>query len=344
MKSSHASNESPAAAATTAYASEPDLQIEETDIRVLSNYVDEGWGSDGLTLVGLGPPSSRSPVVLSDPHATVKKTLRSEPPGPWGSDEDEPPPRSLRYRKGGIWGAAVPLLVVFAAVVVFALRGLAPSSPRASAPAARAIETSAREPSTRESTGVFVKLTNPAVRVTVDGIDRGTPPVLLMDLAPGSHVVSVSGPGYARYEQTVTLIASHVSTLEPLLESETIDLDAVNVAEGSHGASAASGAPRAHPPVPMTLADRLAKASGAVKPLPVVLEETPENPYPGLLAASSTPSAMIVVDGRPLGQSPRAVDLPPGIHNVVFVHPELGRKSMTVSIWPGKTTNVAVDF
>jgi hypothetical protein len=126
MKSSYASTESSAVAATTAYASEADLQIEETDIRVLSDYVDEGWGPNGQTLVGLGPPSSRSPVVLSQPEDTGKRTLRSEPPGPWGSDEDEPLPRSLRPRKAGIWAAVVPLFVVFTAIVVVALRGLAP--------------------------------------------------------------------------------------------------------------------------------------------------------------------------------------------------------------------------
>lgn len=338
MKSSEASTESPAAAAMTARASEPHLEIEETDIRVLSDYIDEGWGPDGQTLVGLGPPSSRSPVVLSAAESTVKKTLRSEPPGPWGSDE-ESVPRSLRHRKGGIWAAVVPLFVVFTAIVVFALRGLAPSSPRAHASAAPPVESS-----TRETAGVFVKLTNPAVRVMVDGVVRGTPPLVIMYLDPGSHVVTITGPGYARYEQTVTLVEGNVSTLEPVLESVTIDLDAVNVTEASHDVPVATEVSRERASMVPSFAARMSKLTSAVKPVPVVLEETPENPYPGLLAASSNPSAMLVVDGRPLGQSPRAIDLPPGIHTVVFVHPELGRKSMTVSIWAGKTTNVAVDF
>jgi hypothetical protein len=338
MKSSHASAESPAVAATTAYTSDPDLEIEETDIRVLSDYVDEGWGPAGHTLVGLGPPSSRSPVVLSEPENPGKPTLRSEPPGPWGSDGEEGVPRSLRPRKAGIWAAVVPLFVVFTAIVVFALRGLAPSSPRAHASAAPAVE-----PSTRETAGVFVKLSNPGVLVSVDGVVRGAPPVLLMYLDPGSHVISIAGPGFARYEQTVTLVAGNVSTLEPVLESETIDLDTVKVTEPPHAESAAADATPPHASGPASLVERF-RAASTVKPVPVVLEETPENPYPGMLAASSTPSAMLVVDGRPLGQSPRAVDLQPGIHTVVFVHPELGRKSMTVSIWAGKTTNVAVDF
>jgi hypothetical protein len=337
MKSSHVSAESPAVAASSAYACEPELEIEETDIRVLSDYVDEEWGPPGGTLVGLGPPSSRSPVALSEPEGEVRKP-RSEPPGPWGSDEEAPLPRSLRPHKAGIWAAVIPLFLVFTAIVVFALRGLSPSSPRAHAPAAPAVE-----PSTRETAGIFVKLTNPAVLVTVDGVVRGAPPVMLMYLDPGSHVVSISGPGYVRYEQTLTLVAGNVSTIEPVLESATIDLDAVSVTEASHAESVATEAARARASV-VPAATSPSKAPTAVKPEPVVLEETPENPYPGLLAASSNPSAMLVVDGRPLGQSPRAIDLPPGIHTVVFVHPELGRKSMTVSVWAGKTTNVAVDF
>jgi serine/threonine-protein kinase len=165
-----------------------------------------------------------------------------------------------------------------------------------------------------------------------------------MYLDPGSHVVSISGPGYAPYEQTVTLVAGSVSTLEPVLASATIDLDAVSVSEAPPGESSEAESARARASLPAAMAGHVSKAPAAVKPVPVVLEETPENPYPGLLAASSNPSAMLVVDGHPLGQSPRAVDLQPGIHTVVFVHPELGRKSMTVSIWAGKTTNVAVDF
>jgi hypothetical protein len=84
------------------------------------------------------------------------------------------------------------------------------------------------------------------------------------------------------------------------------------------------------------------------KPLPVELEETPENPYLpsslGALAASSSPPATVIVDGRPVGKTPRVLDLPPGPHTMAFVHPTLGRKTMTVKITPGNTTSVAVDF
>lgn len=334
MKSSHA-NASPAADANLAPAEDADIEIEETDIRILSFY---GDGEDnGQTLVGLGPPSSRSPVALSV-GSEGRQLPRSEPPGPWGSDEE--PAHSLPLRKIGIWGAAVPLLLVAAAVVVFGLRSLAPGKPRAAAAALAPTGVAASE-----GTGVFVRLTNPEVIVSVDGADHGSPPLLLMDLEPGSHVVTVTGPGYARYEQMVTLTAGHVSTLDPVLESAASSVEG-HAAETPSNESSTSGSDRARAPGGMSGTARSGTAD--VKPEPVELEETPANPYLpatlGVLAASSSPPASVVVDGRPVGKSPRVLDLSPGPHTIAFVHPTRGRKTMSVKITPGNTTNVAVDF
>jgi hypothetical protein len=200
------------------------------------------------------------------------------------------------------------------------------------------------EPVASEGTGVFVRLSNPDVRVTLDGADHGPPPVLLMDIAPGSHVVTVSGPGYDRYEQTVTLVAGHVSTLDPVLESASSSGERQVAAALPE--SSTSGTERGHALGATPSWPRSGLAS--VKPVPVELEETPENPYLpaslGVLAASSNPPASVVVDGRPVGKSPRVLDLPPGTHTIAFVHPTRGRKTTTVKITPGNTTNVAVDF
>lgn len=316
--------------------SSPASSIDDDDIRVLPPYT-----SDDQTLVGLGPPSSRSPVVLpASPLASARP--QSEPPGPWGSDDGaDPLPPSLRHRKGGIWAAAVPLLLVFAGVTAFALRGLAPNAHPA------ALSATADAADVHGNTGLFVRLTNPDVRVSVDGADRGAPPVLLMGLAPGSHVLTISGPGYAKFEQPVTLTANNVSTLEPTLVKS--DAAAAGASKDASEA-AASDAPDI---------DVLAKSKPApahpivhgVRAARVELEETPPNPYTaqleaqgGLLAASSSPPAMVVVDGKPVGKSPRAVELPAGVHTVTFVHPELGRQSLTVNVTPGKTTNAAAEF
>ena len=312
--------------------SSPDSSIDVDDIRVLPPYT-----SDDQTLVGLGPPSSRSPVVLpASPLASVRP--QSEPPGPWGSDDGaEPLPPSLRQRKGGIWTAAVPLLLVFAGVTAFALRGLAPTAHPA------AVSATADAADAHGNTGVFVRLTNPDVRVSVDGKDRGAPPVLLMGLAPGSHVLTISGPGYVTFEQPVTLTPNNVSTLEPTLVKSSAASAEVHEDEAADVPDIdALAKNRSNPPHTVVR---------GVRPARVELEETPPNPYTakleaegGLLAASSSPPAMVVVDGKPIGKSPRAVELPAGVHTVTFVHPELGRQSLTVNVTPGKTTNAAAEF
>jgi hypothetical protein len=50
------------------------------------------------------------------------------------------------------------------------------------------------------------------------------------------------------------------------------------------------------------------------------------------------------VDGRPVGKAPRAVDLPPGLHTVVFIHPTEGRRSVTVNVLSGRETSASVEF
>jgi hypothetical protein len=45
-----------------------------------------------------------------------------------------------------------------------------------------------------------------------------------------------------------------------------------------------------------------------------------------------------------MGATPRQVQLPAGNHTVVFVHPTLGRKSLSVQVTPGKTAVAATTF
>ncbi len=80
-------------------------------------------------------------------------------------------------------------------------------------------------------------------------------------------------------------------------------------------------------------------------PANIHLEEEPaagaaESP----LSLSSTPPSSVIVDGRPQGATPRQISVAPGVHNVVFVHPTLGRKSVTVKVLPGKPASSNVQF
>jgi serine/threonine-protein kinase len=58
---------------------------------------------------------------------------------------------------------------------------------------------------------------------------------------------------------------------------------------------------------------------------------------------NSIPVSNVLFDGRPLGGTPRlGVSASPGTHTVIFVSPEEGKKSMSVSCEAGKTKTVAV--
>jgi serine/threonine-protein kinase len=65
----------------------------------------------------------------------------------------------------------------------------------------------------------------------------------------------------------------------------------------------------------------------------------------GTLNINSIPQSNVLLDGRPLGKTPRAgVAAAAGPHTVVFIHPEHGRKQVSVSVVAGKTATAAVRF
>ncbi|EYF03686.1 PEGA domain-containing protein [Chondromyces apiculatus] len=65
----------------------------------------------------------------------------------------------------------------------------------------------------------------------------------------------------------------------------------------------------------------------------------------GTLNINSIPVSKVVLDGRPLGSTPKVgVSVSAGSHTVIFIHPELGKKSVTVSVKGGETKTAAVKF
>jgi serine/threonine-protein kinase len=65
----------------------------------------------------------------------------------------------------------------------------------------------------------------------------------------------------------------------------------------------------------------------------------------GLLNINSVPMSKILLDGRPLGQTPKtAVSVSAGPHTVVFVNPEKGRKVVTVNVRAGATSMAITRF
>lgn len=65
----------------------------------------------------------------------------------------------------------------------------------------------------------------------------------------------------------------------------------------------------------------------------------------GTLNINSVPVSKIILDGRPLGQTPKVgVSVAPGPHTVVFVNPEKGRKVVTVNVRAGATSMALTRF
>ncbi len=66
---------------------------------------------------------------------------------------------------------------------------------------------------------------------------------------------------------------------------------------------------------------------------------------PAKLNINSIPPSAVLLDGRPLGRTPKAgVVVSPGTHTITFIHPEKGRKSTSVTVKAGETKGVGVRF
>jgi serine/threonine-protein kinase len=225
----------------------------------------------------------------------------------------------------------------------------------------------------------------PGFQVRVDGTERGFSPVELTDLTVGEHTLELSKEDFASVQQqfvverdgdrTVGPVATEllVGTLEvtaaPGSEDAEVRLNGELVAlplereldarqkhdltadkPGSDGYKQAIAFDADNPTVRL----RIDLGRGSTKPdaVPPHSSEV-RDPSPNAPAAAgqarlnfnSIPSSTVVLDGRPLGQTPvMGVAVSAGAHNVVFVHPERGRKAVQVDVDAGAKRTVSVRF
>jgi serine/threonine-protein kinase len=65
----------------------------------------------------------------------------------------------------------------------------------------------------------------------------------------------------------------------------------------------------------------------------------------GSLNMNSLPPSKVLLDGRPLGSTPKVgVSVPAGTHTVTFVHPDLGRKTVSVNVPANGEASAGVRF
>jgi eukaryotic-like serine/threonine-protein kinase len=84
---------------------------------------------------------------------------------------------------------------------------------------------------------------------------------------------------------------------------------------------------------------------GVTKPPPGGGIEKPAATGNGTLNINSIPVSNVILDGRPMGSTPKVgLSVTAGNHTVVFVHPEHGRKTRVVNVPTGGSATAAVRF
>jgi serine/threonine-protein kinase len=164
--------------------------------------------------------------------------------------------------------------------------------------------------------------------------------------------------GFQDYQQDITFEDGQAEktfvvalTAEPGAQKETPS----EAAEPPAPRPEPRAAPRAEPrPEP---APRVARTRPAPAPAPRRAPASEAEPSPAAGASSidaiangtlnliSSPPSTVVLDGKPLGLTPKTgISVSPGPHTLLFVHPEHGRKSRTITVSPGKTATATVSF
>jgi hypothetical protein len=217
----------------------------------------------------------------------------------------------------------------------------------------------------------------PSVEIYVDSVKRcSTSHCRIEDLRDGVHIVEAKSPGYVAMAGKAVKIEAGEEIpfdleLDEGAQSSPSEAPAPAKAEEKQPEEPAERAAReddpgqhehttsiedlkpageearvenkpSAPPANNELARKLAGAAPS-EPTPAA----PAQPQAGMatLNINSIPASRVVVDGRPLGQTPKVgLKLPPGAHTVVFIHPEHGRKVQRVTLQAGQAQTASVRF
>jgi hypothetical protein len=266
---------------------------------------DYGFDSDSRTLVGLGPVERARRSRTGTEAPESQRMPPSEPPGPFIAD-DEDDEELARSLRGRKLGRWAFALPAAALVGLAAMALLRPLTSRAPAPGRLAVAAVAPKISATLNAQVdALKLVSTAL--TTD-----------------------SGPTSAAEQPAQGEPTEGASATERRDERSAPE----RVAAAPHVAAAT--VPPTPPVVPVKLPE--------LPPPPVIDMSSSADARVGTLNVLSSPPASVVLDGRPIGQAPRIVQVPAGTHTVVFIHPLYGRQLRRVIVNPGKTTAASANF
>lgn len=183
--------------------------------------------------------------------------------------------------------------------------------------------------------------------VFIDGVRRcESSPCLVPGLTEGLHFVTITAPGHVPTSPRVVRLRDR--------EASVLHMQLARPEPGEERAPArvaSTPEPLSTPIESLPAAQPLAPLVPPITPpvappvAPTPKPVTPITVGSATLDFTSAPSAGVILDGQPLGMSPRlGVRVKPGSHVVVFVHPDKGRILRSVMVEAGARQAVAVRF
>jgi hypothetical protein len=197
----------------------------------------------------------------------------------------------------------------------------------------------------------------PGARIAIDGKPRGISPLIVADLAPAEHKVTVTGDTGA-IERTVAVAAGSTASVMFSLPkaagpvggwltiSAPFDIEVVEHEDviGTSGASRIMLAAGRHD---ITLVNRSLGYQEARR-IDVTAGRTTAlrvDPPKVAVSVNARPWAEIVLDGVAVGQTPLAnLQVTVGPHEMLFRHPQLGERKQTIHVGAKGPNRIAADL
>lgn len=192
----------------------------------------------------------------------------------------------------------------------------------------------------------------------IDGNLEGLLPKRVTGLTRGEHSVVIRDTkGSLVLERTVFLEEEQLLVLDlavPAPEQETRATESPEPSDAKPVSelprSRSERAPQDEDDGSPSRSNDVVLAAASPKSTPVESESSrattkrPESSAQGTFRLTAEPSAMVLMDGRPLGQTPQRVRVDPGVHTILFVHPEHGRSRVTAKVQAGQIRNLHARF
>jgi hypothetical protein len=197
--------------------------------------------------------------------------------------------------------------------------------------------------------------------VLVDNKPAGVTPITVLDLSPGSHMVSVTGTDGANARQAVQVEAGATATLR-------LTLDRPQVAAASAAAEPTNGWVLVDAPIELQVLQGGRSIGNSGRRLPLApgtydlqmrsadfstskrvdvaagrVARVEVNMPDGTINLNAAPWAEVYLDGRSLGETPIAnASVSVGTHEVIFRNPQFNELRQMVTVASGKATRLAV--